>query len=197
MRGDELVVFARAPRLGAGKKRLAAGIGALAAWRFSRTVLAGLLRRLGRDPRWRLTVAATPDRAAAARGWPGGAGAFVPQGGGDLGRRMARALRRPGRVVIVGSDIPCVRPHHIAAAFRILAGNDFVVGPAGDGGYWLIGARKTAALPRDLFRGVRWSTAHALADTLATLGGRSVGLAAELDDVDDAEGYRRWRFTAM
>lgn len=196
-RRNHLIVFARPPRLGRGKRRLAAGIGAVAAWRFYRTVLAGLLRRLDRDPRWVLWLAVTPDRAVNQRGWPNRhKGRMVGQGSGHLGRRMARVMagRPPGPVVLVGSDIPDIRPNHIAEAFRLLGRHDVLFGPAGDGGYWLVGARRTAALPAGLFEGVRWSTRHTLADTLASLpSGASVGFAAILDDVDDAESYRRWR----
>lgn len=191
-----LIVFARQPRLGRGKTRLAAGIGRLEAWRFSRLVLSGLVRRLWRDPRWRLTVAAAPDRAATARGWPRGAERRMPQGGGDLGRRMARALAAPpaGPVVLIGSDIPEVQPRHIDAAFRALGRHDVVFGPAGDGGYWLVGVKRLRALPRGLFAGVRWSTSHALADSVASLPRRyGVGFADTLDDVDDDAAWKRWR----
>jgi len=192
---NHLIVFARPLRLGRGKRRLAAGIGALGAWRFYRTALAGLLRRLQRDPRWVLWLAVTPDRTAGERGWPVRT-RRVGQGGGDLGERMARTMRKrpPGRVVLVGSDIPDIRPRHIAEAFRALGCNDFVFGPAGDGGYWLVGAHRTAALPAGLFDGVRWSTEHALADTLASLPrAGSVRFVTMLEDVDDLESYQRWR----
>lgn len=198
-RRNHLIVFARPPRLGRGKRRLAAGIGVVAAWRFYRMVLTSLLRRLERDPRWVLWLAVTPDRAVGERGWAERTPhkeRRVGQGGGHLGRRMARAMaaRPPGPVVLVGSDIPDTRPRHIAEAFRLLGRHDFVFGPAGDGGYWLVGARRTAALPAGLFEGVRWSTEHALADTLTSLPpGASVGFAATLEDVDDAAAYRRWR----
>lgn len=192
---NHLVLFARYPQLGRGKRRLAAGIGAVAAWRFYRTTLVTLVRRLARDRRWTVTIAVTPERAVWAGGWPRGV-RRAGQGGGDLGTRMARCLRRaaPGRVAVIGSDLPDLCAAHVAAAFRCLAGRDFVFGPAGDGGYWLVGARRTAALPRTLFRDVRWSTVHALADTVSGLPRRAtVGYAPTLDDVDDADDYARWR----
>lgn len=194
-RRNHLIVFARPPRLGLGKRRLAAGIGAVGAWRFYRATLAAVLRRLATDPRWVLWLAVTPDRAAGLRGWPV-ATRRLGQGDGDLGRRMARALRTrpPGPAVLVGSDIPDIEPAHIAAAFRALGRHPFVFGPAGDGGYWLVGARRTAALPAALFEGVRWSGEHALADTLATLPRHApAGFAATLEDVDDAPSHRRWQ----
>src|SRR5215469_2178297 len=93
-----LILFVRLPRLGAGKKRLARDIGALAALRFERLMLARGLRRLGRDLRWRLRLAATQDGARRLGGlrcaYP--PHAIVPQGSGDLGERMRRALAACG-----------------------------------------------------------------------------------------------------
>jgi uncharacterized protein len=188
-----LVVFARAPQLGRVKQRLARGIGAAAALAFYRRTLAVVLRRVGRDPRWQTVLAVTPDRTArSARLWPLRLGR-VGQGRGDLGARMARSLRRRrgGPVCIVGADIPDLDARHVWRAFRALAAAEIVFGPAADGGYWLVGAR--GPLPYALFAGVRWSTAHALADTLASLKGRRVALIDWLADVDDADAYRRWR----
>ncbi|HTZ35780.1 MAG TPA: TIGR04282 family arsenosugar biosynthesis glycosyltransferase [Stellaceae bacterium] len=184
-----LIVFARLPRLGAGKTRLAHDIGPVAALAFERLMLATTLRRLGRDRRWRLRLALTPDRAA--RRWRG-AVAAVPQGGGDLGRRMRRALAAapPGPALLVGSDIPALRPRHIAAAFALLGRHDLVFGPARDGGFWLVGCRHR---PPD-FGTPRWSSPHALRDVLDHVPRRlSIGFAAPLDDVDDGAAYRRFR----
>src|SRR5205807_4073513 len=87
-----VIVFARAPALGTGKRRLARDIGDLAALRFERRMLARVLRRLRRDRRWHLRVAVTPDRARLRpRLWPRGV-PLTGQGGGDLGSRMRRAL---------------------------------------------------------------------------------------------------------
>jgi uncharacterized protein len=188
-----LVLFARTPRLGAGKRRLARGIGDIAALRFERAMLGLLLRRLGRDRRWHLRLAVTPDHGGrATRLWP----ADVPlagQGGGDLGRRMQRALAAcpPGPAVLVGADIPSVAARHIAEAFHLLGSHDLVFGPAEDGGFWLVGARHPRHLP-PLFGDVRWSGPHALADVLANLPPRlPVGLATRLEDVDDGASFRR------
>lgn len=192
-----LVVFAKAPRRGAAKTRLARDIGRAAAWRFARDMARDLPRRLGGDGRWRLLVAVTPDRfAREGRFWPPGA-MRVPQGRGDLGARMARALRRlpPGPAVAVGSDVPEIAPRHIVAAFRALGANDAVFGPSPDGGYWLIGLRRRPA--PSAFRGVAWSTERALAETLATLPRNArVGYLEALEDIDDGESWSRWRSCA-
>ncbi len=190
-----LVVFVRAPRLGRVKTRLAADIGSVAAWAFYRRAVDAARRRLAGDGRWQCWVAVTPDHEARpGRPWTRGC-RVMPQGGGDLGDRMGRVMHRlpPGPAVIVGTDVPGLRPAHVAAGFRALGGNDAVFGPSSDGGYWLVGLRRRPTIP-DLFRGVRWSTEHALADTLANLPpGRTAALLETLDDVDDGAAWRRWR----
>src|SRR3954454_24310899 len=188
-----LVLFVRAPRLGVGKRRLAAEAGDSAALRFERAMLKLLAHRLGRDRRWILRLAVAPDRSVARkRLWPPGA-AIRPQGARDLGVRMRRALRAcpPGPAVLIGADIPAVEAQHIANAFRLLGRHDIVFGPAGDGGFWLVGARRSPRLP-PLFGTVRWSGPHALVDVLGNLPRRvSIGFAARLDDVDDAASLHR------
>lgn len=157
-----------------------------AAWWF-RHQTARLIRQV-QDPRWQVILAVAPDRAGlASRVWP----AHLPriaQGGGDLGDRMARLMRvlPPGPVCIIGGDIPGVRKHHIARAFKALGANDAVFGPAPDGGFWLIGLRRAAAVPAGFLRGVRWSTADALSGSMATLPGARIALVDTLRDVDTA-----------
>jgi rSAM/selenodomain-associated transferase 1 len=185
-----LIVFARAPRLGGVKRRLAAGIGQRAALRFHRINTETLIRRLGADRRWRTMLAVTSE----AWRWPAHPPRMI-QRGHDLGARMANALHAapPGPVILVGSDVPGITSGHIARAFRALGAADAVFGPARDGGYWLIGVRDRGLL-RGLFRDVRWSSDHALADTIANLpAGRRYLLVDILEDVDDAESWRCWR----
>lgn len=185
-----LVLMARQPILGQGKRRLAADIGDSAAHRFQRVALGRLLQRLGRDPRWRLCLAITPDEPVQSLG----ADFVVGQGEGDLGQRMSRLSERmaPGALVFIGSDAPEVGSADIEAAFEALETNDTVLGPALDGGFWLIGFTQSQRqhLP---FQGVRWSTPHARADTLSNLAGKRVMMLRELEDIDDGASYRRWR----
>jgi rSAM/selenodomain-associated transferase 1 len=188
-----LVIMAKSPLLGRVKRRLSREIGDAAATRFYRSCLSHSVLRLASDPRWRTVIAITPDRDIAERFWPAGARVvLLPQGGGDLGRRMQRIFAGlpPGPAIIVGSDIPSLRPSNIAEAFSRLGGADAVLGPARDGGYWLIGLKRTRGLPSP-FAGVRWSGPHALADTLANLKGRRIAFASILEDIDTGEAYRR------
>lgn len=186
-RKPHLVVFAREPRIGRVKSRLGRGIGAVRATFWYRRQLAALLRRLGPPASWHCHLYITPDTARFAPHWPRG-WTRRSQGSGDLGQRMRRALATAGRgpVVLIGSDIPAVRPALVRAAFRALGRAEVVVGPASDGGYWLIGVSgRRAPAP---FGRVRWSSAHALDDTLAGFArGRRVARVAMLNDVDEAE----------
>ena len=118
---------------------------------------------------------------------------FVDQGTGDLGDRMQRMFNTlpVGPVVIIGSDIPNIECADIAEAFNQLGRHDAVFGPAPDGGYWLVGqSRRRTVL--QIFGNVRWSSEHALADTMKNLKGTSVNLLRQLADVDDAASYRNW-----
>lgn len=178
---DVVVVFARAPRLGTVKRRLARDIGDRAALRFYAANLSRLLRQLAADRRFDTVVAHTPDRAW--RGWPAGM-ARRPQGAGNLGARLHRACALHRRVAVVGTDIPDMTAADVAAAFRALGRADAAFGPSEDGGYWLVAL--SPRRPARPFAGVRWSTEHALADTLANFRGRRVALLRTLRDVDTA-----------
>lgn len=104
--------------------------------------------------------------------------------------RIFRGLP-PGPVVIIGADIPEVERPHIAEAFAALGRNEAVIGPAPDGGYWLIGLARRAAITPSLFAGVRWSTSTARADTMETLGTHRIAEIAELSDVDTAADLKQ------
>jgi rSAM/selenodomain-associated transferase 1 len=192
----QVVIFARAPQMGRVKRRLACGIGTKAAHQFYVRTLAHQTRALARDPRWMVWLFVTPDTALRHPAWRGLR--TRPQGAGDLGRRMKRpfAILPSGPVILVGSDIPDLAPHHIARAFALLGKHELVFGPAKDGGFWLFGAKRMRALPPQLFSNVRWSTSTALADALAAIPHISTALADTLDDVDDAAAYRRFRLSS-
>ena len=100
---------------------------------------------------------------------------------------MARVLRRFRRVVLVGSDIPDATASDVRMAFRALGTADAVFGPAADGGYWLIGLGPRR--PADLFGASRWSTEHALSDTLVQFRHHRVGFIRMLSDVDNKYDY--------
>lgn len=186
-----LVIMAKEPRCGAVKTRLARDIGSVKATQFYRRTLANVSARLASDSRWKSLIAVSPDGSIDSPAWPHGPD-IIGQGEGDLGARMQRVFDclPPGPVVIIGTDIPEISPHHISQAFHALGSSDAVLGPCDDGGYWLVGLKRT---PRvlNIFTHVRWSSAHTLRDTLANLEGKRVAMLEKLGDVDDGKSYRQ------
>ncbi|MGJ8618217.1 MAG: TIGR04282 family arsenosugar biosynthesis glycosyltransferase [Sulfitobacter sp.] len=181
-----LIIMVKEPRPGRVKTRLGRDIGMTAAAWWFRHQTRRLIRRL-QDPRWQVVLAVSPDtEALQSRVWPGHLLRW-PQGRGNLGDRMARMLGRVsiGSACVIGADIPGITKRHIADAFQALGNHDAVFGPAPDGGYWLIGLKHPRRQPPVMFQGVRWSTAHALADSKATLAGYSMAEVATLSDVDE------------
>lgn len=180
-----LIVMVKEPHPGRVKTRLGQGIGMVpAAWWFRHQV-----RRLLRDvqdPRWRVVLAVSPDREGLqSRVWPGALTRW-PQGQGTLGDRMARMLRvaHCAPACVIGADIPGVTKARVAEAFKALGDHDAVFGPAPDGGYWLVGLKHPARQPSTFFKDVRWSTSHALADSIGTLPDHRIAKVTPLRDVD-------------
>jgi len=189
-----LVLFIKEPKAGRVKTRLGAGMGVVRATMVYRHMTACLMRRVADSVGWKVVAAITPDETEDSNPVLRGADFSIGQGKGGLGARMARIFAEmpPGPVVIIGTDIPDITASDIEAAFRALKHADMVVGPAGDGGFWLIGL---AARARrfDLFGSVRWSSAHALADTLANLPEkRRVCRLRTLRDIDRREDFIAW-----
>ena len=182
-----LVVMVKVPEMGRVKTRLARQVGAVEAVRFYRQTVRSILARVGRDARWQTSLSIAPDL--------GLAHPFLPsslrrkrQGRGDLGERMQHVMDEadPGPVVIIGTDIPAIRPSHIARAFALLRRGDAVFGPAPDGGYWLVGLKRCPRV-RKIFSNVQWSSTTTLEDTIANLEGAAVAKADVLSDVDSAD----------
>lgn len=180
-----LIVFARAPAIGVGKSRLARDVGRVEAWRLYRRFLDGLLRRL-RDPRWRLVVRVSPDGARLA--FP----AQEAQGEGDLGERLERAIRAHARgpVAVIGADAPDIDRAAVARAFAAARRTGAAIGPAADGGFWILALSPRRA--RSIrFPGVRWSTVHTATDALEAIGGEVARLETRID-VDDRASLAAW-----
>lgn len=136
--------------------------------------------RMGRILKNRPTRSVPPGGTAGPRRPAPQGGAIAPPSG-----RTRPSPLCPG-TCIIGADIPGITRAHIARAFQALRGSDAVFGPAPDGGYWLIGMRGVRPPPPGLFQGVRWSSDHALSDTLSTLPGHRITLVDTLRDVDTA-----------
>jgi rSAM/selenodomain-associated transferase 1 len=182
-----LVIMVKEPIAGRVKTRLAREVGVVGATMFYRHAMRGVIARLAHQPFWRTLLIVDPDSAVSNRMLPQGA-ARAGQGRGDLGARMQRPMRvlPPGPVCLIGTDVPDISVADVRRAFRQLGDHDAVFGPAEDGGFWLVGLRRT---PRviDPYRGaVPWSRSDTLARTLANLSGASVGFTSRHHDVDSA-----------
>ncbi len=195
MCSDLLNLFVKAPRPGTVKTRLAQTIGANAAGAAYRTLVETLLAKLVSLDAVVLRFA--PDDAAAEIGaWSRPGWSMQPQGTGDLGRRLEAAFRDgfaagARSVVIIGSDCPDVSADDVRAAWAALESNDVVLGPARDGGYWLIGLREARG---ELLEGISWSTDAVLQETLqrARAAQLQVQLLRELTDVDTETEWREF-----
>ena len=190
-----LIVFAKVPRPGRVKTRLAAAIGNAEAASLYRTLGRRVLDGV-RGGNYRLVAYIDPaNQLGVARDWLGATGVdFRPQDGDDLGERLARAFQREflraRHVCAIGTDAPAVDRAVVERAFAELATRDLVLGPALDGGYYLIGS---SAHQPELFRGVPWSTEKVLAATLARARALRLHTATlePLPDIDTVEDLER------
>ena len=187
-----VMIFVRAPVAGTVKTRLAADVGdaaALAVYRelTERAVYAA--RELG--PRATTRVLFTPRHARiSVVQWLGTGMDYRAQGRGSLGVRLQRAFADGfsegfRRLVVIGSDLPAISPALLRDAIGALEENEAVIGPAADGGYYLLGLRRPVPA---LFRDVPWSTSEVCAATLERLraGGVSPRILSTMQDVDTA-----------
>jgi len=191
-----LAVFAKAPVPGRVKTRLGAEIGSRRAATLYRRMGRAVVRRTVGSGYRTLVWFAPPSARAAVRGWLDGIGVrgFRSQGAGDLGARLRRAFARLFKsgaraVVIIGTDCPDVGRRDVARAFAALESCDLVLGPARDGGYYLVGLRSPQP---ELFRGIPWSTPNVMRITRARAVaiGLQCRLLRRLRDVDSAADAR-------
>ncbi len=197
-----LVYFTRFPEPGTTKTRLIPALGPEGAAELQRAMTEHALDH-SIPP---LTEVETQIRYTGAdrsdlRDWLGPDYLYAPQGEGDLGERMARALDEAfqqayGKVVLCGCDCPTMSSHHTLEAFEALDWADLVLGPATDGGYYLIGLSMNGS-PEEimrLFEGVEWGTSTVRDRTLANAEriGLTVELLDELSDVDEPEDLIHW-----
>ena len=195
MRAELLIIFVKAPRPGTVKTRLAREIGEAAACAAYCRMVNDLRSNLARlEP---VEIRFTPDDARKEvvqwlrPGWR-----LAPQGVGELGTRLQAAFAQAfasgsKRVVVIGSDCPTVTASDIELGWNELQEHDMVIGPAQDGGYWLIGLR--SARPR-LFQEINWSTSTVLVETLkrAEAAGLKVKLMRQRSDIDSPADWKEF-----
>ena len=201
---NALIVFSRYPEAGKTKTRLIPALGPEGAAEQQRRMTEHALS-IAVPPRGNTAVEVRFEGGGrhVMRRWLGPRYAYAPQGGGDLGGRMLRAFEARfaeafGKAVVIGTDCPELDSAVTVAAFAALDAHDLVIGPATDGGYYLIGLRMEAwcriEAMEALFDGVAWGESAVRGDTLANAArlGLSVHELGPLDDVDRPEDLEVW-----
>ncbi len=189
-----ILFLLKAPRLGEVKTRLARALGPRRAVQIYRRLVESQAARLPAG--WPVEIHYAPRGARRElHAWLGSRGHFRVQRGIDLGARLVTAFagafaRGASGALAIGGDCPGLDATRLRAAARALRRNDVVLGPACDGGYYLIGLR--LASPK-LFAGIPWSTGEVLRETRrrARQQGLRVHLLDRLEDVDDLASWRR------
>lgn len=189
MADSRLVLFARYPTAGGCKTRLIPALGPERAAEVHRQLTertVGILQASGCP----VTIAFTGATKTDFADWLGNALDFVEQVEGDLTARLLACLH-PAPVIFFGADTPDLAPRHVAGAITGLHTHDVVVGPAEDGGYYLIGMRH--AMPV-LLTDMPWSTEQVLPQTLGRLDRLGIAplLLETLADCDRPEDLLRW-----
>jgi uncharacterized protein len=168
VQSDRLILFSRYPIAGQAKTRLIPALGATGAaqlqrqmteWTFAMAMACAVS----------VQICFCGGTIAQMRQWLGDGPDYQPQGDGDLGERMARAVESAlaqgyQRVVIIGTDCPAIDQNLVREAFDRLHQNDLVLGAAADGGYYLIGLRRWVP---EIFQAIPWSSELVLTKTLA------------------------------
>lgn len=186
------------PEPGRVKTRLARQIGDCEACRVYRRMAEKIIEKTGSDGMdYERTIFYRPASAERrVRNWLAGE-KVAPQRGADIGRIMENAFcdmfrGGAGMAIVAGVDIPGLDAHIVNEAFQELAYGDVVIGPALDGGYYLIGMK---ARQPDIFRGISWGTAGVFSETLRVIGnlGLTVRTVRAMNDVDTLDDLLKAR----
>lgn len=188
---DLLLIFTRNPEFGKCKTRLATTVGEEAALKIYKFLLqhtVNITKNLKTAKKVYYSETIWEDDI-----WQNSIYLKELQIGDDLGERMANAFKKGfttgyQRIVIIGSDLFDLAVADLEAAFKALDDNDFVIGPAHDGGYYLLGMK---ALKKELFKNKAWGNSTVLSSTINDLKGEKVALLEPRNDIDvyeDIEG---------
>ena len=183
-----VVLFTRYPEPGRAKTRLIPALGAERAAQLHRTLTERTLQAV-RSSGLELELRTTGAPTAAFEEWLGPA-SIIDQGQGDLGERLARA-GPPYPTIFIGSDAPDLTPVLLQDAVRALKEAFAVIGPAEDGGYWLLGLARAVD---GVFEGLDWGTSLVFGQTMNRLAAAEIDpvLLPELADCDRPEDLARW-----
>ncbi len=194
-----LLLFTRYPEPGRTKTRLIPHLGPEGAAALQRAMTEHVLGKVtaaAQQLPLAIEVHFAGGTEAQMQDWLGDRATYCPQGEGDLGARLGAAFKQNfavGRAgaIAIGSDCPALGTAHLAAALKALQSADVVLGPATDGGYYLVGLRQPQPA---LFEAIAWGTGQVLAQTLAaaTSHGLAVELLIPLTDIDRPEDLPQW-----
>ncbi|EOQ87297.1 transferase 1, rSAM/selenodomain-associated [Leptospira yanagawae serovar Saopaulo str. Sao Paulo = ATCC 700523] len=195
MSEKKLIIFAKQPKLGQVKTRLAHAIGdtkALDVYEELLQITESVTSNLDADKivYWdQIPELPNPYFTFGFR--------HFTQTSGDLGSKMANAFQNEfqesnGKVLIIGTDCPYLNPSIFSDAYKALDHSDFVIGPAIDGGYYLLGMKEYLPF---VFRGIPWSTESVLKLTLEAIKKNHFrySLLKELDDIDTVNEWEKWK----
>jgi rSAM/selenodomain-associated transferase 1 len=197
---DRLLVFARVPELGRVKTRLARELGDDRTLEIYRAMIRDTLQSIGL-PTGELEIevvwAPTPAADGATLRLAFGDSALAMQTGATLGDRMSMAFserfffHRTQKIVAIGVDDPLIPRALIDDAFALLESCDWVLGPASDGGYYLIGCRG-AAFDVEIFANMEWGSRRVLAETVSRIRGwnHTLAMLPKRSDIDVADDLR-------
>ncbi|MES2765786.1 MAG: TIGR04282 family arsenosugar biosynthesis glycosyltransferase [Bacteroidota bacterium] len=202
MNKNHLIIFAKYPREGSVKKRLAEKIGTKKATDFYRACAEHTFSEAEKfgDCTIHIFYANESDDKDI-RTWTKGHFFYKVQAEGDVGMRMTDAFREvlktkllkkdAKNIIIIGTDTPDISSEILQDAFKKLAENEVVIGPARNGGYYLLGMKK---LHEELFRNIEWHTDSVFKTTMdiAQASNLSVAVLDELNDVDTEADVKIW-----
>jgi rSAM/selenodomain-associated transferase 2/rSAM/selenodomain-associated transferase 1 len=208
-RNERLIIFTRYPEPGKTKTRLIPALGKQGAADLQRRMTEHLIsktRKLSSSHPLSIEIRYEGGNQTLIQNWLGPQFTCYPQHQGDIGRRMRLAFNEAFQsgvdtAVIIGTDIPDISMEIIKSAFEYLDDHDLVLGPARDGGYYLVGINKVSWLKANplLFEGIHWSSAEVLSQSLDAAKKLDLShiLLKKLDDVDRPEDLDVWHKEAQ
>lgn len=196
---DAVIVFARLPQKGKVKTRLAKTLGedfALGFYKICAEYVLNECRKISSSQTSIYIFHPDENDVILIKKWAGNDFRFLPQRGNDIGQKMLNAFKEVfnkgvKRAILIGTDIPAISSSIISEAFTLLNQNEVVIGPAEDGGYYLLGMKKIYEF---MFEKIEWGSDKVLASTLDILVNNNIKreIVTELIDIDNEENLKKW-----
>ncbi len=197
-----LIIFVKYPQEGKVKTRLADDLGEERATEIYSYMAETIIKNVSPSGRYRTAIFFDPpERETEIRKWIGGkhGDSFIPQKGNDLGEKISNAFESvfsggADKAVIIGTDCVEVSEETVKDAFDSLDETDAVIGPAEDGGYYLLGLKSYAP---EIFRDIAWSTDRVLDQSIERINERGLSLKlletlTDIDTVNDLSSYHEY-----